>query len=82
MRKLYFIAMLLFCTSCSSNNVENNFDGHMGQLNGWSRRASLQELCSSMELYRKDKVVLDRILLEFRNRNMSYLYCDSYYIKS
>lgn len=74
--------MMLFCTSCSNDNLQNNFNGHMEELHGWSRRASLQELCSSLETYRGDKAIIDRILLEFRNRNMSYLYCDRYYIKN
>lgn len=77
MKKLLVLAVILL-NACSSNNLKNDFNNSPEQLNAWSSRANIQQLCDGLFTYQEDSYVVNRILIEFNRRNVSYLNCRQY----
>lgn len=68
---------LLMLCSCASN-MKNDFGNSQEKLNAWSGRATFQQLCDGLFEYRKDSHIIQRLLIEFNRRNVSYMNCPQY----
>lgn len=74
LKKLLFFA-LMFVASCSHGRSDFQ---NPEQLNAWSGRAPIQELCDGLFTYQDDPYIVNRILIEFNRRNVSYMNCRQY----
>lgn len=70
------ILVMIIC-ACT-RNFKNDFNNSTEQLNSWSAKATFQQLCDGLFEYQEDSFVLNRILVEFRRRNISYMNCKQY----
>lgn len=77
MKKLA-LAVLLFLSACGTRNFKNDFNNSPELLNTWTTRASIQQLCDGLFEYQEDGFVVNRILIEFNRRNVSYMNCRQY----
>lgn len=77
MKKLLLLVLFLL-SACGTRNFKNDFDNSPEQLNAWSSRANIQQLCDGLFTYQDDSYVVNRILIEFNRRNVSYLNCRQY----
>lgn len=77
MKKTVIAVVMLFIAGCAKN-FKNDFNNSPELLNSWSARASFQQLCDGLFEYQDDSYVLNRILIEFNRRNVSYMNCRQY----
>lgn len=74
--KKFLIFLCLFLFACT-NSFQEDF-GTKEKLNTWANEISLKNLCSALDDYRNDRIVSNRILIEFNRRNVSYMECEQY----
>ncbi len=77
MKKIVF-SILFLLSACSSGINKHEFYQHPELMNSWAGRASREDLCEAMFDYQDDGFILNRILIEFRRRNISYADCPQY----
>lgn len=77
MKKCIFFILFLM-TACSTGIDKQEFYKYPEKLNAWAGRASREDLCEAMFDYQQDSYILNRILIEFRRRNISYADCPQY----
>lgn len=77
MKEMVIVAVMLFIAGCA-NSFKNDFNNSPELLNSWTSRASFQQLCDGLFEYQEDSYVLNRILIEFNRRNVSYMNCSQY----
>jgi len=76
-KKLVIAVIMMFTAGCA-NNFKNDFNNSPELLNRWTSKASFQQLCDGLFEYQEDSYVLNRILIEFNRRNVSYMNCRQY----
>lgn len=77
MKKIFLIGLMLI-SSCSSGVDVEDFRKYPERMNNWAATSSISNLCEAMEEYQNDSYILNRILIEFRRRNVSYMNCPQY----
>lgn len=77
MKKLCLLVLLLL-SACSSHSFDSDFGNNPQALNAWSAKANIQQLCDGLFTYQEDGHIVNRILMEFNRRNVSYLNCRQY----
>lgn len=77
LRKFLIIGLMLMTGACVGNR-RNDFGNSPEKLNAWSGKATIQQLCDGLFEYQDDGVIINRILMEFNRRNVSYLNCHQY----
>ncbi len=76
--KKIFLLVLLVLSGCSSGVNLEEFHRNPERMNNWAATAHMTELCDAMFEYREDSFILNRILIEFRRRNISTMNCPQY----
>lgn len=76
--KKIFLFLILVLSGCSTGVDLEDFHRYPERMNNWAATASMPDLCEAMEEYQEDRFVLNRILIEFRRRNVSYMNCPQY----
>lgn len=77
MRKTFILGLFLVLGACTGN-MKTDFGNSPEKLNAWSGRATIAQLCDGLFEYQNDGVIVNRILMEFNRRNVSYLNCRQY----
>ncbi len=72
MKKLFVIVLIAFLSSCAQFGM--NGDDIM-VMSHKVKNSKLSELCKMLRSDNKDPRVLDLLLSEFNQRNVSYVYC-------
>lgn len=78
MRKLIILSLFVLLGACA-RNMKNDFANSPEKLNAWSGKATIQQLCDGLFEYQNDGIIVNRILMEFNRRNVSYLNCRQYH---
>lgn len=76
--KKIFLFLVFVLSSCSSGVNVEDFHRYPERMNSWAARANMQDLCDAIEDYQNDSYILNRILIEFNRRNISYMNCPQY----
>lgn len=76
--KQIFLILFFILSGCSSGVDVEDFHRYPERMNGWAARASMPDLCDAMFEYQNDAFILNRILIEFRRRNISTMNCPQY----
>lgn len=77
MKKMILLLMFIL-SGCSSGIDVDDFHRYPERMNGWAARANIQDLCDALFEYQDDSFILNRILIEFRRRNISTMNCPQY----
>lgn len=77
--KKYLLFFLVLLSACSGSGIDReDFYRYPERMNGWAAKATIPELCEAMSDYQEDGYILNRVLIEFRRRNISYMNCPQY----
>ena len=77
MKKLYLFLMILL-SGCSTSVDVEDFHKYPERMNNWAATSNMEDLCDALFEYQDDSFILNRILIEFRRRNIPPLNCPQY----
>ena len=78
MKKYLFLLLSLIMSGCSSSVNVEDFHKYPERMNSWAARSNMEDLCDALFKYQDDAYILNRILIEFRRRNISTMNCPQY----
>lgn len=76
--KKIFLFCLCFLSACSSGVNVEDFHRYPERMNSWAATAKMDDLCDALFEYQDDSFIHNRVLIEFRRRNISSMNCPQY----
>ena len=77
--KKIFLLLFVVLSGCTGGVNVSDFHQYPERMNNWAATSDMEDLCDALFDYQDDSYIHNRILIEFRRRNISTMNCPQYH---